>query len=172
VLPWQNMSYGFAYMQAPPHQENVSPGITSSSFGKGKVVFVTLPIFYALRSTAFPCIQDSLFDLIEYLLPDPPYRVEAPPNLEANLVSKPGTLLLNLLYYDANRPLTTRLDIEECSPFRNLSVQVRAPNKPTLVTLKPEGVPLEFEYSKGYVKVIVPSVKDWQILELSLPSNP
>jgi hypothetical protein len=168
VLPWENLYYGFAYMQAPPDQVDVHPGVTSSPFGKGKVVFVTLPIFYALQSTAFPCTQDALLDLIEYLVPNPPFRTDAPPNLELNLMEKPGGLLMNLLYYSPNRPLTTRLDIEESLPLKNLSIEIRTPRPPAEVSLKPAGTHLEFEYREGYTRVVIPSVTDWQLLELAV----
>jgi len=168
VLPWENLYEGFAYMQGPPDQVDVHPGITLTPFGKGKVVFVTLPIFYALKSTAFTCIQDTLLDLIEYLLPEPPFRTEAPPNLELNLMEKPGVLLMNMLYYSPNRPLTTRLDIEESQPLNNVLVEMRTSGRPAAVSLKPEGTPLDFQYRENYTRVVIPSVTDWQLLELAV----
>jgi hypothetical protein len=168
VLPWENLYEGFVYMQGPPDEVDVHPGITSTTFGKGKVVFVTLPIFYALTSTGFTCIQDMLLDLIDYLLPDPPFRTEAPPNLELNLMEKPGVLLMNMLYYTPNRPLTTRLDIEESLPLSDASLEIRTPKRPTEVTLVPAGTRLAFQYRDGYTRVVIPSLSDWQLLELTV----
>jgi hypothetical protein len=171
VLPWQNLFFGFAYLQAPPDREDLSPGITSIAYGSGRAVFVTLPIFYALKSTGFTCLQDDLLDLLNYLLPAAPFHVAAAPNLEAHLMSKQHTLLLNLLYYYPNRPFTDRLDLEDSAELHNLPVQVRTPERPSAVSLKPEGSNLEFEYDNGYTKVVIPKLVDWQVLEVLLPGQ-
>jgi hypothetical protein len=168
VLPWENLYEGFVYMQGPPDQVDLHPGITLTPFGKGKVVFVTLPIFYALKTTAFTCIQDTLLDLIEYLLPEPPFRTDAPPTLELNLMQKPGVLLLNMLYYSPNRPLTTRLDIEDSLSLEDVWVEIRTLEQPATVSLMPAGTRLAFQYRDGYTRVVIPSLTDWQLLELAV----
>jgi len=168
ILPWQNMSYGFAYMQAPPDHPDVSPGATLSAYGKGKAVFVTLPIFYSLQETGFTCIQDILLDLINFLLPAPPFKLQAPPNVECSLMSRQNAMLLNLLYYYPNRAVTPRLDIEDSVPLRNLSVSVRTGDRPQVVRLQPGATPLKYDFLGGYTTVEIPALTGWQILELSL----
>jgi hypothetical protein len=168
VLPWQNMSHGFAYLQGPPDQVDMSPGVTATPFGKGKAVFVTLPIFYALRETGFTCIQDILVDMINYLFPRPPFKMQAPPNLECSLMSTENSLLLNLVYYYPNRAVTPRLEIEDSVPLRNVSISIRTSDRPQAVWLKPDGTPLNYQFKEGYTLVEIPALTGWQILELSL----
>lgn len=172
LLPWQNMSNGFAYMQAPPDQIDVSPAVTSATDGKGKAVFVTLPIFYALKETGFTCIQDILLDLVNFLLPLPPFKVQAPPNLECSLMSRENSLLLNLVYYYPNRAVTPRLDIEDSVPLHNVSLSVRTGDRPRAVRMKPEERELDYQFKDGYTTVEIPALTGWQILELSLTPHP
>jgi hypothetical protein len=167
VLPWQNLSHGFVYMQGPPDQVDLSPGVTATRFGKGKAVFVTLPVFYALRETGFTCIQDILVDMINYLLPRPPFKMQAPPNLECSLMSREDSLLLNLVYYYPNRAVTPRLEIEDSVPLRNVSISIRTGDRPQAVWLKPDGTPLNYQFKDGYTMVEIPALTGWQILELS-----
>jgi hypothetical protein len=164
VLPWQNLSHGFAYLQAPPDQESPYPGLLASRYGRGTVVFAALPLFYALQSTALTCIQDELADLCRYLAPAPPFRVAGPASLEAVLMSRGDTLFLNLLYYHPLRPFTARLEIEDSAPLRNLAVEVRCARRPHSMALFPGGTKLEFDYHDGYAKAGIPSLSDWQIL--------
>jgi len=162
---------GFVYWQGPPDQTDLSPGATSVRYGKGKAVFIALPIFYALQSTGFTCIQDALLDLLSYLVPEAPFHVEGPPTLEANLMFKPGALLLNLLYYYPNRPFTDRLDIEQSLALNNVRVRVRTRKRPSAVFLEPDNTKLDYDYRDGYTNLTIPTLTDWQIVELSLPGE-
>lgn len=117
----------------------ILPGVVTSKCGKGRVIYLASSIESLYSSTK----QSLLGNLLRRLVEDaaatpPPYRVEAPPSLVANLTQNGNRRVLHLLnwtgdaeneanYLPSVENVTVRVAIPEGSKVRRASTFLNAP---------------------------------------------
>ena len=75
-------------------------------------------------------------------------------------------LIVHLLHYVHQRRGRTLDVIEDVLPLYDVQVSVRADRQPSAVRLVPEDEALEWSWEDGYVRLSVPRVDGYQIVQL------
>ncbi|MFH0795954.1 MAG: alpha-L-fucosidase [Candidatus Omnitrophota bacterium] len=146
---------------APPVEEPAGyPFITVNVYGKGTAVYIAGNIFRLYWNTNHHWLRRLIESLLDYLCPEPPFRIEATPLIEANLMKKGKYLLLNLMQYqlgtigDPGAPAV----IEKVMPVKRIKCSVKTA-KVKEITLEPEHKRIRFISEGGYVHFIVPQLQ-------------
>jgi len=136
------------------------PLITVNAFVEGRGVYVAGSLFEVYWRTNHHWLRQTLAGLYDYLVPDPPFRVDAAQNMEANLMEKGGDLLLNLVHYQLGHQggKTAIAAIERVDPIGDVCCAVKAPSG-SIVVVEPEGREIAAAEKDGFVEFTVPSVR-------------
>lgn len=145
----------------PPARDEPSPWpfITVNAFGKGRGVLMTGDLFKAYWETSHHWLRQTVEALCRYLAPEPPFRVDASPIVEANLMAKGDDLLLNVLQYQLGHQGEAAAipAVERVHPISDIACAVRA-GKRSRVVLEPEGEELPVERDGEYLRFTLPSL--------------
>jgi hypothetical protein len=76
-------------------------------------------------------------------------------------------LIVHLLHYVHQRRGRALDIIEDVLPLHHVELSIRAGHQPGAVRLVPEDQPCDFRYSDGYVRLSVPLVNGYQIVQLA-----
>jgi hypothetical protein len=103
---------------------------------------------------------------LRLLLPDKLVETNAPTTAHMLLnYQKPyNRYILHILHYIPERRCEEIDIIEDVIPLYNVEVKVKLPSKPERVYCAPKGTQLDFEYTDGYVKVVVPRVEGHEMV--------
>jgi len=156
VKPTTAKSVGFIY----PTRDTRKGGeiaATINKFGKGKVGAVYGPVASIYFRSHHPWLREFIGGLTRELFPDPAVRVDGPYCVDISLrTTHDGKLSVHLLN-TANMPLPDRYDFTDfIPPVHNVRVDIRAPAKPTSVSLVPDGGPVDWSWKDGRLTVTVP----------------
>jgi hypothetical protein len=136
------------------------PFITVNAYVEGRGVYVAGSLFEAYWRANHHWLRQTLEALYRYLVPEPPFRVDAGPNVEANLMRKDVDLLLNLAHYQLGHQggPTAIAAIERVDPIGPILCAVQAPTG-YRVLLQPEGEDIPSRHSQGYLEFTIPSLQ-------------
>lgn len=103
---------------------------------------------------------------LRLLLPDKLVETNAPTTAHMLLnYQKPyNRYILHILHYIPERRCEEIDIIEDVIPLYNVEVKVKLSSKPERVYCAPKGEELDFEYTNGYVKVVVPRVEGHEMV--------
>ncbi len=108
----------------------VLPGVVMSSYGKGRVIYSASDL-ESLYDTQGPDVVGRLIrKLVEIasVKQDPPFTLEAPAGLRANLSEKDNLLLLHLTNWTGNKYEKPWWNEYYLSPVENVRLQIRIPD--------------------------------------------
>ena len=151
----------FRSQYAPAHPEpSPYPFVTVNTYIEGRGVYVAGSLFEVYWRTNHHWLRQALAGLYDYLVPDPPFRVDAAPNVEANLMKKGDELLLNLAHYQLGHQggSTAIAAIERVDAVHDVECSVKAPAG-SKVSIQPEGEVLATKNKAGYVHFTIPSLQ-------------
>ena len=136
------------------------PFITVNAFVEGRGVYVAGSLFEVYWRTNHHWLRQTMDALYRHLVPEPPFRVDAAPNVEANLMRSGGDMLLNLVQYQLGHQggQTAIAAIERVDPIHDIKCSVKAPANAAVI-LEPEGEEIPCSCKNGYVGFTVPSLK-------------
>jgi len=162
----------FRHAKCPLPMDNPSPYpfATINDFGKGKAVYVAGSIFEAYWTFNHHWLKQFTEAVLNHLNPQPPYRVDAPPTVETNLMRRQdGDLLLNLMHYQLGHQGDSSAVpcIEKVYPLHDIECRVKASGV-TSVTMEPAGQEIPFSTDGDYVKFTVPEIRYMAIARLSM----
>ena len=143
TLPYtQSTEFAFASIHSdPPGKPTDLPAVVCKKYGKGSVIWSSLP----LECGESEEYSDIILSLLRRLgcVDEPSFETDAPGNVEITLFESEGEKLVNCTV------LTAGYKAYPVSPF---TVRVKCEQAPRSVTLLPEGTPVEFEYKNGYAE--------------------
>ena len=145
---------------SPVGEDSGHPAITLRHVGKGWAAFIAGDVFRAYQVKNQWNLRHIVVNLLALMLPDPPVTVEARPWLEVTLMRQPTRLLVHLVNQQGGRPVDgNNYCLEQVTPVRDVTVRVRLPQRPSRITLEPDGAMPLWSYNNGIATVQVPEVE-------------
>jgi hypothetical protein len=156
---WNHFS---SHKQTPP--DRVSP--YAAAVIKGSIGYISYPIFNAYALHGNLPYRRLVQTLLERLLPEPLVRLDGPSGVEVVVNRQGERSVVHLLFYPSERRAEGLDIIEDIIPLVNLKLSVKLSQAPGKVYLAPQGTPLPFEYSGGYVHLTVPELNGHAMIVL------
>jgi hypothetical protein len=166
VAPYFNRGHAHfsSHAQTPPSlspgaplAQNAPPAVTL----RGRVGYVTFPLFRAYRRSASRVYRTLLGNLIDLLAPGRLIDGTLPSSAQVTLLQQPtasGRLVAHVLSYAAERR-TSQIDIiEDVIPLHDVQLELRTGFRPARVYEAPTSAPLVHEWRDGVVTVRIPKV--------------
>ena len=144
--------------------------------GKGSVIVLPGAISRAYFQHNYSPLRRMIVRLIEGKA-KPPFAVQAPPYVEANLLTVEGGTALHLVQYCLNHSGSSDPtmwcgdryhDIEDVRPLFDLPIEIRCPHKPRQVVLYPQKKKVPFTFAGGAVRLTLPRWTCTRRCELSI----
>lgn len=158
----------FGHYHAPAGEVVREPGAVLSSFGKGKIAIVPVPLAEDYFQIGSRNVRQMILNILDLLIAPEERIVEADtrsPSIEISLMSQadPDRWVLHLVQYGAKRNSGSTV-IEELPVRTDIPVRVRPPQKPLHVTLAPSGEPLSWNWREGTLEFVVPELHIHQMV--------
>ena len=154
-----------SHAQSPPA---VSPGAPlppnapAAVTRRGRVGYVSFPLFRAYRRSASRVYRTLLSNLIDLLAPERLVEGSLPTSAQVTVTQQPtagGRLIAHVLSYAAERR-TAQIDvIEDVIPLHDVQLKLRTGFRPSRVYEAPSSAPLTYEWKDGQVSVRLPRVE-------------
>ncbi len=148
----------------------VLPGVVVSTYGKGRVVYSASALESLFLQQNGSAIGELLRGLVAKAAAEPPpYEVQAPPTLIANLTSNGKTMVLHLTNWTGNKFERPGANEYYLAPVENVRVRLAVPNGKhirsvsLLVT-----APYNKEQKGGMLELRIPRVEAYQGVRLEL----
>jgi Hypothetical glycosyl hydrolase 6/Beta-galactosidase trimerisation domain len=130
----------------------------------GNVIYISFPIFESYALNSYAPLKLIVANSISRLLPEPLVKLEGPSTAEVTVTEQEGRRIVHLLHYPAERR-TPDIDIvEDVIPLFQVKLALRTERRPQRVYLAPQRTSLNFDYSGGYARTVVPSVFGHQMV--------
>jgi hypothetical protein len=134
---------------------------------KGRALYVARPLFREYAESARLVHKRLLANCLARLLPCP--RVGAnnlPSTAIVTVRQRQADLLVHVLHYIHQRRGQGMDVIEDVLPLHDVTLSVRAARRPEAVLLLPDAQPLEWEWQDGYVRLTLPRVDGYAVVQL------
>jgi hypothetical protein len=162
---WQHYT---VFGAAPPNTSVAGPGVTINSYGKGRVLYLSVDPFalyfeeghHLARALILACLNELLPPAARVLMADKPLHVELV------VARQEGRILVHVLNYFAQKRLGALVNNDELTPVHDIRVRVRTDSEPKQVLLAPEGGPLEFEHAGAWTTVRLPRLDTHAVIVL------
>jgi hypothetical protein len=147
----------------------VLPGIVLSCHGKGRVAYVAPALESVFLQTNLRSLADVIAGLVARVSPEPPpFTVDAPDGLIANLTVRDDLRVLHLVNWTGNKLEQPGLSESWLAPIENVRVQFRKPpgHRIERVTLFVEGS-FEQEDRGDAIEITLPRVEAYQAIRFT-----
>jgi len=144
----------------------VLPGIVLSHCGKGRVAYLAPALESLYLQTHLPAIADTLAGLVRWAAAEsPPYAVEAPDGLIANMTASGDQRVLHLVNWTGNKFEQAGLNESYLAPVENVCVRLRKPpggriERPELLV----DAPFEQNDQGDVMEIRLPRVEAYQAI--------
>lgn len=161
----------FRYPIPPAGNFSGLPGISVNDYGEGKALYLSAPVFTSYWNTNHYWVGRIVNNLLNLYDKEKPFTIEAPPQVEANLMEKNGRYYLHLIQFQhnhsGNRKESSYEPIEKIWPIQGINIAVRRTDIKTL-RLLPEDIDLPYTVTDdGMVNFVVPHLHIHAIIEIS-----
>lgn len=168
IVPYFNRTYKHfcSHRHTPSSGKAGYPGVVRVH----KLIYFVHPIFTQYHRNAPWWVKRLFLNALEFLLPDPLLRHNAPTTLltTINEQTLENRWLVHLLHYIPERRGEAFDVIEDVIPLFNLHVSVRVPRAVEEVCLVPEELALEFCETEGRVEFTVPELRGHRMVSIQL----
>ncbi|KPK61825.1 MAG: hypothetical protein AMK73_07590 [Planctomycetes bacterium SM23_32] len=151
-----------SHRHAPVRGDTAAPAVCVND----SVAYVANDVFRGYRRNGYAVYKRLVHELMDRLLPDPLVRTNCPTTAELTLRRRDDSLLICLLHYCPQRRGQDIDIVEDAQALAGVSLGLRVEGRPQAVTLEPEGVELEWEWSDGYARVQLPLVRGSAVVML------
>ena len=166
ATPPHRSSYRNRY--APPGAATQDPAIVRHRLGAGAVITFAFDIFSDYWQTNHWWLRETLAGVVDTSVPGNPYRIDAGPGVEANLLESRGSWYLHLVSYQpvhSGRREGAPYD-PVCSPMELAPFRVAVRKRPGSVKIQPQETPIPFEYDGEWATFEVPGLRIHTIVEI------
>jgi hypothetical protein len=133
----------------------------------GNVLYVARPLFREYAKSSRRVHKQVLANCLKRLLPQPRVGAHNLPSTAIVTVRQQGSdLVVHVLHYVHQRRGQTLDVIEDVLPLHDVTISIRATQRPSAVQLVPERQPVEWTWQAGYVHFSVPCINGYQIVQL------
>ncbi len=139
----------------------------------GGVIYIARPLFTEYAISAKRVHKQVIGNCLARLLPDP--RVGAnnlPSTAVVTVRQQQQDLIVHLLHYIHQRRGRVLDVIEDVLPLHEVEISIRADRRPAEVLLVPENQPAAWSWEAGYVRMRVPVVNGYQIVQIKEAAQP
>lgn len=145
-------------------QATTTPLATVSTLGKGKLglIYFDIASFY----TSSPVVSSLMDDLIDNLFPTPLVTVKNANHIHVVDARKDGHLFIHLINSGGPHDDPKIWTYDKVPGIGAFELDVRASSKPHSVLLQPGNQSLSFDYSGGVIKVQVPKLDIYSIVQI------
>jgi hypothetical protein len=165
---WQHFS---SHQYSPMERITSEPVITQ----KGNVIYIARPLFSEYAGTSRRVHKQIIANCLQRLLPRARIGDHNLPSTAIITVrqqredGKPfHNLLVHVLHYVHQRRGQQGFDvIEDVLPLHEVEISVRVERRPSGVRLVPEDESIAWTYQDSYVRLTLPCVKGYQIVEIT-----
>lgn len=140
---------------------------TIRKVGKGKIagIYFNAGTAYAQYKTFV--IRDFIGETIDALEPGLQAKIEGSHLVHVALNQKNNKTYLNLINIGGEHTNTTAVGYDQVPPLMNLTIGIKSKNKPQSIVEYPSGKALNFTWSDGISKLILPELDIYSILEVN-----
>jgi hypothetical protein len=135
-----------------------TPAATIAGHGAGRIGAVHFDFGKRYNSGRTALLRDFVSGLVERLCPEPLVRVRGSHLVDVTLRRKEGALMVHLINTGGPHNDPTALTFDEIPPLGPLAITVRG-ERPSEVSLLPEGTWLPYEYSDGVTSFTLPRLE-------------
>jgi hypothetical protein len=133
----------------------------------GRSIYVARSLFREYAVSARRVHKQVLANCLARLLPRPCVGASTLPSTAVVTVRrKQADLMLHVLHYVHQRRGQGLDVIEDVLPLHDITLHVRAARKPEAVRLAPDGQPVAWDWQDGYVRVALPRVDGYALVQL------
>ena len=134
----------------------------------GDVIYLARPLFREYAESSRRAHRQVLANCLKRLLPWPRVGTHNLPSTAIVTVRQGGDdLLVHLLHYVHQRRGRDLDVIEDLLPLHDVTVSVRATQRPSTVRLVPEEQAVDWAWEDGYVRFTIPRLNGYQIVQLA-----
>ncbi len=156
-----------SHQYAPFKEDSGEPLVVEYCVGRGRVIYVARPLFREYATSAKRVHKQVIDNCLKRLLPAPRIGQHNLPSTAVVTVRQQNQdLLLHLLHYVHQRRGRTLDVIEDVLPLHDVEISLRAECQPQSVQLVPEMQPVDWTWQDGYVRLRVPKVNGYQMVQL------
>jgi hypothetical protein len=133
----------------------------------GRALDVARPLFREYAESARRVHKQVLANCLARLLPRPRIGANTLPSTAIVTVRRrQADLLVHVLHYVHQRRGRATDVIEDVLPLHDVALSVRAARRPEAVVLLPDSQPLEWEWDDGYVRIALPHVDGYAVVQV------
>jgi hypothetical protein len=160
---WKNIVTGDGFRP-------VLPGVVVSQFGKGRVVYCASALESLFVQQNSIAVGELLRTLVGKAAPEPPpYAVDAPAGLIANLTSKGDTLVLHMTNWTGTKLERPGASEYYLAPVENVRVRIAIPSGRRVAQVTPlVDAPYRTVQNGSTLEVVFPRVEAYQALRVDL----
>ncbi len=156
------------------HQYTPMAGVSDDPLivenAQGSIIYCARPLFREYALSARLVHKQVLDACIRRLLPRTRLGTNNLPSTAVATVRAQGAdLIVHLLHYVPQRRGKNLDVVEDVFPLYGTSLAVCSELRPSAVNLVPEGRPLEWTYTDGYVSFGIPRIDGYQIVQIVRP---
>lgn len=152
-----------SHMHYPSSGKIGYPGIVKN----GKAIYFMHPIFTQYANNAPRWCKQLFLNALDLVLEQPLIKHNGPSTMlvSLNKQNKENRYVLHTLHYIPER--RSKMDtIEDVIPLYNIEVSINVPEKISSVEMAPQHEVLNFNYSEGRVKFIIPKINGHEMIAL------
>jgi len=139
----------------------------------GGVIYIARPLFTEYAISARRVHKQVIGNCLARLLPEPRVGANNLPSTAVVTVRRQGQdLIVHLLHYVHQRRGRILDVIEDVLPLHEVEISIRADRRPAEVLLVPENQPAAWSWEDGYVRLRVPVVNGYQIVQIKDAAQP
>jgi len=132
-----------------------------------QVGYIGWPVGKVYYDTSYPEWRRYLSESLAALGLTLPYEVQAPANLDVNLMQREGEYLLHLIYAPVQKGMPGLMpQLWKVAPLQGVRVSVRCPH-PRRISLEPGGRQLSFNYDGSAAHIQVGEVNLYEVVRIS-----
>jgi len=139
----------------PPDESPEGPGVTVNTYGKGKVLYCAADLFGGYYEKATPNMRKLADWMMEQVYPADSRLIvleNAPVNVEMFYNHKNGKEhFVHLINYAGDKRDTGTPQVQDFNLVQDIRIKMRLDNRPSVVTLIPDGKKVDFTYSGGWL---------------------
>jgi hypothetical protein len=135
---------------------------TSSTLGKGKIGFLPVAIGAEYEKSGNEKLREQLKAAVRVMFPNPLVEVSGSPWIDVSMSQLKGKKLVHLVNTSGDHKGAGI--IQSIEPVGPLKISIRCEQKPTKITLQPEGKICDFAYADGKAQLEVDQVNIYDIL--------
>ncbi|MFA5291715.1 MAG: alpha-amylase family protein [Phycisphaerae bacterium] len=141
------------------------PGITIKKYGKGKVIYISVPLEKIYLRRGNPEIRQILVRLADIALDEcPVVKLDAPAAVICNVTqNQDGTIFIHLLNYTGNM-FECSNPVEYISPVNNVTVNIKLEKKPSKVKTICDNTQVKCDYKENYLRIILSQLNIFQTI--------